>query len=276
MKKYLSLLLLVSMLSYSYCMAQDNELGTWFSAGIKKKLAAGLSASIEGEYRLSDFNRMDRWAAGATLSYRLYRNEKKTFNVTADAGIKYMKVCYPESVKLKGDERSVWRSDGEHRVHEYNMDDAYNVCKTRASASLAATYKASRFKFSLRERYQFTGNDSVCVNEYKWRYDKRKGDIALKDTEKEWKATNNRRHVLRSRLQASYDIRHFPIGPYASVEMYNDLKDNFSLEKMRSLFGLDYEPGKHHGFKLYYMYQNHADDDEPGGHVIGLSYSFDF
>ena len=148
--------------------------------------------------------------------------------------------------------------------------------KIRTAASVSASCKVSRFKFSLRERYQFTVNDSVCVDEYKWRYDKDRNDIVLKKVEKEWKATNNRRHVLRSRLQASYDIRHSPIDPYASFETYNDLKDGFTLEKMRYLFALDYEPVKHHGLKLYYIYQNQADDDEPGGHVISLGYTFDF
>lgn len=276
MSRRLSFLILIGLIPCMCCLAQENEFGTWFSAGIEKKLAKGLSAEVEAEYRLSDFNRTDRWSLGASLSYRLYRNEKKTFDVRADAGAKYMKVYYPESINYRGDTITVWRDDEECKVREYNRNDSYNVDKIRAFASVSASYKVARFKFSLRERYQFTGNDSVCVEEYKWRYDRREGDIVLKDVEEEWKATNNRRHVLRSRFQASYDIRNFPVGPYASVEVYNNLKDGFSLEKTRYLFGLDFELGKQHGLKLYYMYQNHSDDDEPAGHCVGLGYAFEF
>ena len=277
-RKILSIAAVLSLISCLNCIAQDqeSEFGTRFSAGVEKKLAKGLSAEVDGEYRLSDFKRTDRWTVGASLSYRLYRNEKKTFDVKADAGIKYMKVYYPESVKYRGDTISVWREDGEHRLRAYNLDTAYTVGRIRAFASVSASYKIGRFKFSLRERYQFTGNDSVCVNEYKYRYDKRAGDIVLKDVEEEWKAVNNRRHTLRSRLLASYDIRNFPVGPYASVELFNNLKEGFSVEKVRYLFGLDFELSKHHGLKLYYMYQNRSDDDEPGGHAVGLSYAFDF
>lgn len=278
MGKILSIAAFLSLIPCLSSLAQDqeSEFGTWFSAGVEKKLAKGLSVEVDGEYRLSDFKRTDRWAVGASLSYRLYRNEQKTFDVKANAGVKYVKAYYPESVTYKGDTISVWREDGEHRLRAFNMDTAYTVGKIRAFASVSASYKIGRFKFSLRERYQFTGNDSVCVNEYKWRYDKRRGDIVLKDVEEEWKAVNNRRHSLRSRVQVSYDIRHFPVGPYASVEVYNDLKENFSFEKVRYLFGLDFELSKQHDLKLYYMYQNHADDDEPGGHVVGLSYAFEF
>lgn len=271
MRKFLSILAIAGLIPFMGCLAQNDEFGTWFSAGIEKKIMKGLSAGAEAEYRLTDFNRTDRWTAGASLSYRLYRNEKKTFDVKAEAGVKFMKVYNPESVNYKD---TVMYEDVD-TFYECNVLSAYNVNKIRASLSVSAAVKVNRFKFSIRERYQYTGNDSVCVDETKWRYDKKTGGMKAKE-DFDWKAVNNRRHTLRSRFQASYDIRNFPVTPYASIEVYNDLKDSFALEKVRYLFGLDFEFAKQHDVKLYYVYQNHADDDEPGGHAVGLSYAFEF
>ena len=250
------------------CLAQESDFSGWFSVGLEKKIVSGLSLEAEGEYRTCDhFSRTDRWGAGLSLTYRVYRNESKTFDIKTAVGAKYLKSYYPGEITLK---------DMDHGFQEYNSKPDYNVDKFRATASVAASQKLGRFKISLRERYQYTGNDSVCIIESKWRYDKHTGGLEERETEEDWKARNNRRHSFRSRLQISFDTPSFFIDPYVSAELCNDLKDNFRVQKVRYLFGLDCELAKSHDIKLYYMYQNHADEDEPGGHVIGLSYCFEF
>lgn len=246
----------------------ENDFGAWVSIGAEKKLLKGLEIGVDAEYRLSDnLKRTDRWSVGASVSYRVFRNSSKTFDVKADAGVKYMNCYYPEKREDK---------DNDHGFIEYNSRPSYSVPKIRATASVSVSYKVARFKFSLRERYQFTGNDSVCVTETKWRYDKKVGYLTPRDTEDHWKAVDNRKHIMRSRLQVSYDIPKCPIEPYASAEMFNSLTNGFSIEKTRYTFGLECEFAKRHSVELYYAYQNHSDEDEAGGHVLGLGYKFKF
>ncbi len=271
----------LAMLISAPLLAQGDDFGAWLSVGVDKKVAKGLSAGIEAEYRMQDHLRQtDRWAVGASLSYRLYRNKAKTFDVKADAGARLMRLYVPESMVMK-DSIFVWDEvldDDVLKGQEYNLDDAYTVSKFRATASVSASVEAGRFKISLRERYQYTGNDSVSVTERKWRYSSKDGLVAERPdkADTEWKATNNRRHVFRSRLQVDYNIPNCKVDPYVSVELFNDLKDGFSLQKVRYLGGLEYKLNKVHEFKLYYAYQHNSDDDEPGGHIAGLSYCYNF
>lgn len=271
----------LAMLLAAPLLAQGDDLGAWLSVGVDKRIAKGLSADIEAEYRLQDhLHQTDRWAVGASLSYRLYRNKAKTFDVKADAGAKLMRLYVPENMVMK-DSVFVWDELLDNDVfkgQEYNTDDAYTVSKFRATASVSASVEAGRFKISLRERYQYTGNDSVAVTERKWRYSAKDGQVAERPdkADTEWKATNNRRHVLRSRLQLDYNIPNCKVDPYVSAELFNDLKDGLSLQKIRYLGGLEYKLNKVHQFKFYYAYQHNSDDDEPGGHIVGLSYGYSF
>ena len=48
---------------------------------------------------------------------------------------------------------------------------------------------------------------------------------------------------------------------------------------MRYTIGTDYKLSKTSKLSVYYRFQNEVsgdDDDETGGHIIGLGYSFDF
>ena len=276
------LILTAALLPAAYCAAQTtDDVGAWLSAGLEKKIAKGLSTGFEAEYRLQDRMRStDRISAGASISYRLYRNKAKTFSLKAELGAKYMRVYVPESVTMK-DSVFVWDDVTETDIfkgREYNVDESYAVNKFRATASVLASVDAGRWKFSLRERYQYTGNDSVSITEHKWRYSVSEDAIVERPdkAETEWKARNNRRHVLRSRLQATYDIPGCKLEPYASAELYNNLKEGMSLQKTRYMVGVGYTLRKSNEFKLYYAYQNEADDDEPAGHIIGLSYCYSF
>lgn len=275
------LLTFLILLPVGSCLAQDDDLTGWFSLDVEKKLSKGFSGGIEAEYRLQDhFSATDRFSAGVNLSYRLYRSPDRLFDLKASVGFKYIRKYQPESVKYK-DPKEYYDADLDDYVtvtDERNVDAAYNVDKFRATASISTSFKAGRLELSVRERYQFTGNDSVAVVESKWRYSTtQKAVVEVPEkSEVEMKATNNRRHILRSRLQVSYDIPRCKINPFLSVEAYSDLANSGSLQKMRYMTGVDWNISKQHRIELWYAYQELTDDDEPAGHIIGLGYRFSF
>lgn len=260
--------------------AQSDDLGAWLSVGLEKKLAKGLNAGIEGEYRLMDnMSVTDRWSVGAQLTYRLYRNKAKTFDIKAGVGYKYMNTFTPESKSWREGDKLYSRKDVNKEFPQYNLDEEYWLAKHRAYFTLSAGYEVGRFKFSLRERFQYTFNDSVEITEAKYRYSKILGGLYVDEDEgyeTEWKGTNGKRYALRSRLGLDYNIPHCKIDPSVSVEFFNDPSAGMALQKTRWTAGLDYTLAKHHNFELYYAYQRESDGDEPGGHIVGLSYCFEF
>ena len=263
--------------------AQESEgVGLWTSIGAEKKIAKGFNADMEVEYRMRDnFNHTDRWTIGAGLSYRLYRNEAKTFSIKADAGYKYMNVWNAEEVTLKDLE---YPDIPNYTFQEYNLDEAYNIVKHRTYVSLSASYEVGRFKFGWRERYQMTYNDSIKVMEYRYRYDEDKykeggeddvTDGIVKTGVYEWKNAKIS-NVLRSRISIDYDIPNFKVNPYCSLELFNNLNKNLALNKVRCIVGGAYTYKKVHSFKLYYQYQDQKSGDDPNSSVIGFNYKFEF
>ncbi len=263
--------------------AQESEgVGLWTSIGAEKKIAKGFNADMEVEYRMRDnFNHTDRWTIGAGLSYRLYRNEAKTFSIKADAGYKYMNVWNAEE---RTDKDLYVHPDVDYSFQEYNLDEAYNIVKHRTYVSLSASYEVGRFKFGWRERYQMTYNDSLQIMEHKFRYDEGldpDGDIdgipggISEESELEWKNAKVS-NVLRSRISIDYDIPNFKVNPYCSLELFNNLNKNLALNKVRCIVGGAYTYKKVHSFKLYYQYQDQKSGDDPNSSVIGFNYKFEF
>ena len=263
----------------SVCLiAQNDDFSALMSVGIDKKIASGLSAEFEAEYPIRQDQK--QWSLSGNLSYRLYRNKAKTFDVKADAGLKFSRIYKPEEKIMKDSVFSWDENLGQDvfRGQTFNVNDSYDYSRFKAFASVSLSYELGRFKFALRERYQFTWNDSVSIVSHRWRYDKSSGQISERPdkAETKWKATDNRRHVLRSRLQIGYDIPKCKVDPYASAELFNDLKNGFCIQKTRFTAGVECKIRKVHVLKLYYYYQHEPDDEEPGGHVAGLSYCYNF
>lgn len=247
-------------------MAADG-LALWSSAGIEKNLAKGLNMDLEAEYRLYDnFSQMDRFTIGTSISYRLYRNPAKTFNIKADLGYKFLKTYNEPGITLK---------DINNGFQEYNEDEAYYLNKHRGFTSLSAKYETGRFSFSIRERYQFTYNDSIAVLETKYRYSSALDGLYPTEKVEEYKSAKTK-NIWRSRFEMDYDIPNFKLNPFASIEFFNDVDNGLSLEKIRYIFGGSCSLAKVHSLKIYYVYQNNSDDDEPNGSAIGISYGFEF
>lgn len=260
------LALMGSILITAPSMAGDG-IALWSSAGIEKKLTKGLNMDFETEYRLlDDLSQMDRFTIGTSVSYRLYRNTAKTLSVKADLGYKFLKTYNESSITLKGIDNG---------FQEYNEDEDYYLNKHRGFTSLSAQYEIGRFSFSIRERYQFTFNDSIAVNETKYRYSTSFDKLIPEETVVEYKSAK-KKNVFRSRFEADYDIPGFKVNPYASIELFNDIDNGLQLEKTRYIIGGSCSLAKVHSLKIYYVYQNNQDDDEPSGSAIGISYGYEF
>ena len=148
-----------------------------------------------------------------------------------------------------------------------NVIPEYWQPKHRFYFQLTGKVSLNRFTFSLRERWQYTYRPSQSVSKFDGDDGSPKDDEYVKGKGK---------NVLRSRLQATYNIPKCSLTPYASCELTHLLNDKGAIDKTRWTLGVEWKLSKHHGLDFYYLYQNHADEDEANGHVIGAGYTFKF
>lgn len=276
------------LLAASTAWAQS-DFGVWTSVEGSTKLNKQLELSVEGEYRTQDMSTMTERASGAiNLSYK---NKAIPF-LKADVGYTFMYMHYPAETEIKyqEDDEGNYETDanGAFIPKHKNVDAAYWTARHRATASLTGSFKWNRFKFSLRERYQFTYRMPSQCNRTRWYYDMyhelsgapeyfldtdpNSEDFSYIVDDKNAKSD----HKLRSRLQISYDIKKCPFEPYVEVELYNQLDNAFAYDKIRYTIGTEYKINKENKLKLYYRYQDYADLDEVSGHVLGVGYAFEF
>lgn len=225
--------------------AQSDDFGIWTSAEVKKKIFPGFDASVEGEFRTRDgVDNVERWSAGAGVAYRI------TSFLKADGGYTFIYSHSPGEMTKKGNYVSDYWSP-RHRMY----------------LSLTGKLNWQRFEFSLRERYQYTYRTSQLVSKYD-------GDDGSQKADEE--ITGKGKNVLRSRLQAEWNIKKSRFAPYASCELYHSMSDSWALDKTRWTLGTGYKINKKNSLDFFYRYQNHADDDETNGHVVGAGYTFKF
>lgn len=261
-----------------------DDWGLWTNVEGKTKLATGLNMSVEAGYRLRDvFSTSDRASAGLSFSYR---NKSLIPWLKADAGYLFIYKNNPAETAIK------YNADGSPK--HMNEDEAYWGRRHRAFASAVASVKVGRVQLSLRERYQFTYTAPATCNRTRYYYNPL--SAVLPDIE-EWYLIEDENdedysymvddkkaktdHKLRQRVAASYDIPKCKFEPFAAVEAFNDLDNGFALGKMRYTIGTDYKFNKHSRLTAFYRYQVtfHSDivyEEETGGNIIGLEYSFDF
>ena len=272
------------LLATSVMVAQKSDFGVWTSIEGSTKLNKQLELSLEAEYRTQDMSSMtERIATGISLSYK---NKNFLPFLKADVGYSFMSMNYQGETTIK----NVTEDDGSYELDDegnpipdrMNVDGAYWAARHRVTASLTGSVKWGRFKFSLRERYQFTHRmRSYCDRERYYYFESlKKWDYELPDFEQPELLTDEKKsksdHKLRSRLSVSYDIKKCPFEPFAEVEVYNELDNAFAYDKIRYTVGTEYKINKEHKLKLYYRYQDYADIDEVSGHVLGIGYAFEF
>ncbi len=145
---------------------------------------------------------------------------------------------------------------GSYSLIRFNHENRGWETGHRYSLYATGSYKWNRVTFSLREKYQHT---------YR---------VGVTKTSKR----ANPKEVLRSRLQAVYNIKKSPFSPYLSCELYHTLNDpqGNGLDKTRYTAGTRYKLTKKHSFDLFYRFQDKADDDEQDGHILGIGYTYKF
>lgn len=269
----------------------QSDFGVWTSIEASTKVNKNLEISLEGEYRTQDMSSMTERVSGTVnLSYK---NKNFLPFLKVDVGYTFMSMNYQgeTTIKYETEDDGSYELDAEGNPipRHMNVDAAYWTVRHRATASLTGSVKWGRFKFSLRERYQYTYRMPSQCDRTRWYYKRRTGEYYLDEDvfngdgspneyysymTDEKKAKSD--HKLRSRLSASYDIKKCPFEPFAEIEVYNELDNAFAYDKIRYTVGTEYKINKEHKLKLYYRYQDYADIDEVSGHVLGIGYAFEF
>lgn len=242
--------------------AQSDDFGLDFTLEAQKKLSKQWSLSLEAEYRTRNNTKTsDRWAFGLSADY------KATKWLKASAGYTLL---YDNNEKISYfDATDDAVLDGDADEGDPKKCAQYWQARHRFNVSLTADKKLfGDFRFSLRERWQYTYRPGYTVSE-RWSY----LDNAYDGNEKHYSGKG--KNVLRSRLQVEYDKKGLNLTPYANVELFNA----WSIQKIRYTAGLDWKLSRQHSIGAFYRYQNVRDDDddnEPNTHLIGLGYKFKF
>ena len=243
-KRLIASLLLVACAAMFPLLSLADDSGLILSAGASRKIAKGLNAGFEAEFRSrNNFRTAERVSLEADISYKLLPWLK--------AGVGYILLIEnnPEEITF-------------HDNNDYNnWRPSYWGLRHRFVVSLTGSYKINRVELSLRERWQYTYRPSKMIDNFDF------DEGEWEDHEVKGKGKN----VLRSRLQLEWDIPKCKFDPFASVEFHTSKK----LDKTRIIAGANYGLKKKHYFKLYYRYQLTKGDD-PNMHMLGMGYTFKF
>lgn len=242
----------------------SDDFGVDLTVGLEKKIATGLSAEIEGNFRSQDnTNRAERWLVGAGLSYRLYRSADKRFNLKANAGFEYM-----WKHKLGGITEHF--SEGGD-LNGYNQTECFWRDRHRTSLGATMSFKPSkRWTFQLKETMQYNHLSADSTVRYKWRYND-DDELYVRQDNKIY--TPKDRFVLRSKLTVEYNIKGLPLNPYASVDYGAGV--NYTANKWKLTAGMDFNIDKQQKITMFYRFQHENDGEEPNGHLVGLGYKID-
>ncbi len=259
MKRLASLMMVLLPLG---AVAQSDDFGLDFSLEAQKKINKKFSIGLEGEFRTRDNTKTtDRWSVGLGADYKLTKWLK------ASAGYTFLydnneRISYYENT-----DDDVLEGDAE--VGDPKKCAKYWAPRHRFNVSLTLDKKLfGDFRFSLRERWQYTYRPEYTVSE-RWKY----LDNAYDGKEKTYSGKG--KNVLRSRLQVEYDKKGLAFTPYANVELFNA----WDVQKVRYNVGLDWKLSNQHTLGAFYRYQkvyNDDDDNDPNIHMIGVSYKFKF
>lgn len=243
----------------------NDDFGIWTSLDASKKLTDKLKFGLEGEFRTTDgVKEIDRRSLGVNLSYKAFSWLK------ADIGYIFINAYEPEETKIK--------EQFDDTRFNYNHDHSYRVNKDRLFVSLTGSFDIGRLEFSIRERLQYTYTNDAYTTEDKYEWGYIGGDLENPELEKSTEVEQKdakRNTTLRSRLTVKWDIRKCPVKPFVSAELFTRTDEWRFHDKIRYRAGATYKIDKDNEVSLFYIYQNANDDDEPAGHAIGASYSFD-
>ena len=247
-RKQLTVILLLLMLTATFpTLSHADDAGLITTIGASHKFNKKLSAGLEVEFRSRNtFRTAERLSLAGDVSYKLLPWLK------ASAG--YVLLFDNNREKI------TYQDDG---VSYNNWRPSYWGARHRFNMSLTGSYKVGRVELSLRERWQYTYRPSKMIDNFDF------DEGEWEDHEVKGKGKN----VLRSRLQAEWDIPKCKFDPFANVEFYT----TDVLDKTRFNLGVTHSLKKTHEFKLYYRYQIPGKgSDDPNIHILGMGYTYKF
>ena len=222
-----TLLLLLSVWTVSPIFAQHDDFGIWTSVGVDKKLTKQWSVEAGVEFRSAEnLQTVSRWGGSLGVNYKL--------NGFLKLGAGYAYLYDQNAMETKVN----LTKNG--KVNGYNVDRAFWQGKHRAYFDMVGSFKTGRWKFSLRERYQFTHSVATDCDRMRFR-DKvlpgYMGDIYEWNGEQfssyeevvDQKSAKDKQY-LRTRAKVEYNIPKCPFNPYVSYELSNDLADGLDLD----------------------------------------------
>ena len=273
--KKISLLLVLALVMLG---ARAEDFGMWAGVGFGQNLGVkGLDANLDLGFRSNNSLRnVDRWSTGLGLSYAVCPNFK-------------LAATYTYIYSYSGAERKENFKSDNVTWEGYNLTHAYWRSKNRLSFDAKGDIDVGRFNFSLRERYQLTGYERAKVTKERHRFKK---PIPVYDenghlvenfypyqegypTSVAEHKSHKTKEYLRSKLEASYNIRHCPLEPSVSVEFENNLREAFKLDEVRYVAGLDWKISKKVRLGAFYHFNSgHDDDGSENLHAIEISMKF--
>ncbi len=245
-----------------------DDFGLWTGISAEKDFSKKFSVDGGLGFRSDEnLSRAARWDVSVGAGYKPFKFLK--------FGVAYVFISDQSHKEYKKN----YNKEGEWKG--YNVDYPFWRDKHRAYFEAVGNTKLGRFKFSLRERYQYTYYMAAETkrDEYRgqvspgYEGDQYRG-YAYQETVTDDKKAKSK-HMLRSRLKVEYNIKNLPLTPYASCELHNNIGDAFCLDKVRYSAGLEYKIKKRYGISLGYLYQQVTGEDSEGSqHVLDLSFSF--
>ena len=252
----------------------DSDSGLWLGTDFSKDFGKQWSVNANAGFRAAEnWKRESRWDFGLGVDYKPVKFLK------LGAGYDFITDRKPREATEHFNKSGV--------LNGYNVSEPYWRNKHRAYFDITGKVKLGRFTFSLRERYQYTHlmADSTLRNKYRGSlvgvvgYTGPQYNGYMFDSQ-DWDYKNAKdRHSLRSRLAIKYNIRHCPLTPGVSYEVFNDLGNKMHLDKQRVTVGLDWNVTKHATISAAYVYQHgNGDEDETSEnmHVLDVGFSFTF
>lgn len=245
-KQLIASILLLLCSAFTPTLSHADDGGLIASIEASHKFSKKLSAGLETEFRSrNSFRTADRVSIGGDVSYKL---------------LPWLKASAGYCLLVDNNrENLTYQDDG---VSYNNWRPSYWGLRHRFNVSLTGSYKIQRVELSLRERWQYTYRPSKLIDNFDF------DEGEWEDHEVKGKGKN----VLRSRLQAEWDIPKCKFDPYASVE-FHTARD---LEKTRFIVGVNHTIKKKHEFNLYYRLQISGSSDEPNIHMLGMGYTYKF
>lgn len=282
---------MVALLTTAVAQAQTDETSNygavWTDIGVSKALPKNFSVDFDAGFRTFDWlENASRFDLSAGVGYKLGKNLKfglsYTFIRRRFLGETTYK--YKDDYDFSSFQGAFYTDDAgnKHSFSGCNVDAANWASRHRISFDVTADKRFWKtLRISLRERYQYTHQNSRDIDRVKYRDANYDGAGNVTDYDDETKTVKTKdawdRHLLRSRLKFAIDRKGWKWEPFVSAELHNNMSDSWHLDKLRFAAGTEYAITKQHRISAAYIFNHENDDDSDENiHAINIGYRFKF